>query len=425
MEGLVVMKQNKEKNRKRIVVKFGGSSLADHERILRAVTAVAKEAKKGTQIAVIVSAMGKTTDTLFHAAKNSSNGRLHKKDLDEILAMGERTSIRIIAAALKAQGVNSRYVDPHDPEWPIITDDLFSDANPILDTCYERAKQNVLPLVEDGVIPVIAGFVGRTKDNRVTTLGRGGSDTTAFILAKALEADELILVTDAEGIMSADPKVIDNPKRLPEIDVSTLVGLADSGTKFIHRKALRYKDASVKVRVIKHIHGDLNAEGTLIKGALSSDLDVELASPSPSLSITVVGKGVSESPQVIKELAETVKNHAELLGLSLNYDSMILYVSENSNSKLLLEKVHEVILNHEETLAMSVRKQLAFLKIKGVGLEQTPGLTGRISEALRVNCINIFGLMTITSSILLFVKWDEREKALNLVRNALRDDRKC
>lgn len=419
------MKQNKEKNRKRIVVKFGGSSLADHERILRAVTAVAKEAKKGTQIAVIVSAMGKTTDTLFHAAKNSSNGRLHKKDLDEILAMGERTSIRIIAAALKAQGVNSRYVDPHDPEWPIITDDLFSDANPILDTCYERAKQNVLPLVEDGVIPVIAGFVGRTKDNRVTTLGRGGSDTTAFILAKALEADELILVTDAEGIMSADPKVIDNPKRLPEIDVSTLVGLADSGTKFIHRKALRYKDASVKVRVIKHIHGDLNAEGTLIKGALSSDLDVELASPSPSLSITVVGKGVSESPQVIKELAETVKNHAELLGLSLNYDSMILYVSENSNSKLLLEKVHEVILNHEETLAMSVRKQLAFLKIKGVGLEQTPGLTGRISEALRVNCINIFGLMTITSSILLFVKWDEREKALNLVRNALRDDRKC
>lgn len=425
MEGLVVMKQNKEKNRKRIVVKFGGSSLADHERILRAVTAVAEEAKKGTQIAVIVSAMGKTTDTLFNAAKNSSNGMLHKNDLDEILAMGERTSIRIIAAALKAQGVNSRYVDPHDPEWPIITDDLFSDANPILDTCYEIAKQNVLPLVEDGVIPVIAGFVGRTKDNRVTTLGRGGSDTTAFILAKALEADELILVTDAEGIMSADPKVIDDPKRLPEIDVSTLVGLADSGTKFIHRKALRYKDASVKVRVIKHIHGDLNAEGTLIKGALSSDLDVELASPSPSLSITVVGKGVSENPQVIKELAETVKNHAKLLGLSLNYDSMILYVSENSNSKLLLEKVHEVILNHEETLAMSVRKQLAFLKIRGVGLEQTPGLTGRISEALRVNCINIFGLMTITSSILLFVKWNEREKALNLVRNALRDDKTC
>ncbi|MDH5690079.1 MAG: aspartate kinase [Candidatus Bathyarchaeota archaeon] len=416
------MIQNHEKNRKRIVVKYGGSSLADHERILKAVTAVAEEAKKGTQIAVIVSAMGKTTDTLFHAAKNASNGKVKKRELDEILAMGERTSIRIIAAALKAQGVNSRYVDPHDPEWPIITDDVFSDANPILDACYERARQNVLPLVEKGVVPVIAGFVGRTKDNKVTTLGRGGSDTTAFILAKALEADELIMVTDSEGIMSADPKIIGNPKRLPEIDVNTLVGLADSGTKFIHRKALRYKTSSVKVRVIKHSHGNLNAEGTVIKGALSTELDIALANPSPALSITVVGKGVSEQPQVIKELTETVKNLAELLGLSVNYDSMILYVSENANSNLLLEKVHEVILKHEETLAMSVRKQLAFLKIKGVDLEKTPGLTGRIAEALRLNAVNIFGLMTITSSILLFVNWKEREKVIKLVRNALKGD---
>jgi len=422
MEDLIVMIQNHEKNRKRIVVKYGGSSLADHERILKAVTAVAEEAKKGTQIAVIVSAMGKTTDTLFHAAKNASNGKVKKRELDEILAMGERTSIRIIAAALKAQGVNSRYVDPHDPEWPIITDDVFSDANPILDACYERARQNVLPLVEKGVVPVIAGFVGRTKDNKVTTLGRGGSDTTAFILAKALEADELIMVTDSEGIMSADPKIIGNPKRLPEIDVNTLVGLADSGTKFIHRKALRYKTSSVKVRVIKHSHGNLNAEGTVIKGALSTELDIALANPSPALSITVVGKGVSEQPQVIKELTETVKNLAELLGLSVNYDSMILYVSENANSNLLLEKVHEVILKHEETLAMSVRKQLAFLKIKGVDLEKTPGLTGRIAEALRLNAVNIFGLMTITSSILLFVNWKEREKVIKLVRNALKGD---
>ncbi|MCW4034465.1 MAG: aspartate kinase [Candidatus Bathyarchaeota archaeon] len=419
------MTQNKMKNNKRIVVKYGGSSLADHERIIRAVTAVANEAKRGTQVAVIVSAMGKTTDTLLHAAKNTSNGNLKNHDLDEILAMGERTSIRIISAALRAQGINSRHVDPLDAEWPIITDDVFSDANPIRDVCYQKAKQTILPLVESGVVPVIAGFIGKTQDNKVTTLGRGGSDTTAFILAKALDADELILVTDAEGIMSADPKVIKNPERIAEIDVNTLVGLADSGTKFIHRKALRYKEASVKVRVIKHIHGDLNAKGTIIKGALSTDLDVELASPDPAMSITVVGNGLSENPDVIKELTETVKNHAELLGLSLNYDSIILYVSENENSEALLENVHNVIVEHNETLAMSVKRQLVFMKIKGVGLEKTPGLTGRISEALRMNCINIFGLITITSSILLFVNWSEKDKTLKLVRNALRDDKTC
>ena len=225
--------------------------------------------------------------------------------------------------------------------------------------------------------------------------------------------------------MTADPKIIQNPKRIPEIEVSTLVGLADSGTKFIHRKALRYKDASVKVRVIKNTYGDLNVEGTSITGALANDLNVELTSGSPVLMITVVGKGVSEQPQVIDELTNTVKIHSKLLGLSLNLDSLILYSSENENSDVLLEKVHEVILSHPETLAMSIRKQLAFLTVKGVGLEKTPGLTGKIAETLRLNCINIFGLMTITSSILLFVEWEEKDKVLKLVKDALNGDEKC
>jgi len=419
------MNQSNVERRKRIVVKYGGASLADHERILKAVTAVAKEAKKGTKIAVIVSAMGKTTDLLFSAAKNASNGKVGKGELDEILAMGERTSIRIFSVALKAQGVESRYFDPLDPDWPIITDDNFTDANPILDKCREKIRQHVLPLVEKGVVPVIAGFVGRTPDDRTTTLGRGGSDTTAFILAEALKADELILVTDAEGIMSADPKIISKPERLREIDVNTLVGIADSGTKFIHRKALRYKDQSVKVRVISHSHGDLNTEGTLIKGALSTELDVALASQSPAASITIVGRGLSEKPKIMQELTQTVRAQTHLLGLSLNYDSVILYVAEKEDLKALLEEVHETISKHEETIAMSVRKQLAFLKVKGVDLEETPGLIGKITETLRLNKINIFGLLTITSSILLFVNWSEKEKALNLVKNSLRGNQKC
>jgi len=416
------MREINAERRKRIVVKYGGTSLADHERILKAVTAVAKEAEKGTQIAVIVSAMGRTTDMLLHAAKNASYGKIGKGELDEILAMGERTSIRIFAVALKAKGIESRYFDPSDPDWPIITDDTFSDANPLLEKCEKRIRQFVLPLVEKGIVPVIAGFVGRTLDEEITTLGRGGSDTTAFILAKALGADELILVTDAEGIMSADPKIINKPKTLRDIDVNTLVGLADSGTKFIHRKALRYLDPSVRVRVIGHTHGNLNTEGTLIKGALSTELDVALASRSPATSITVVGRGVSEKPEIIKELTERVKAHAPLLGLSLNYDSIILYVSEEGDSKSLLEEVHETILKHEETIAMSVRKNLAFLKVKGVGLEETPGIIGKISGTLRLNDINIFGLLTITSSILLFMEWNEKERALKLVKDALQGD---
>jgi len=418
------MKQFSIKRCKRIVVKFGGASLADHERMLRAVTAVAKEAVKGTQIAVVVSAMGRTTDLLLNAARNASSGNVKKGELDDILAMGERTSIRIVTAALKAKGVKSRYFDPLDEDWPIITDDNFTNANPIEKQCIEKIRQNILPLVDKGIVPVIAGFVGRTLDGKITTIGRGGSDATAFILAKALAANELVLVTDAEGIMSADPKVIQNPKRLGKIDVHMLVGMADSGTKFIHRKALRYKDPSINARVINHAHGDLNVEGTLVTGGFSTELDVIVASNSPAASITVVGCGVSEKPKIIQELAEKVKASATMLGLSVNYNSIILYLTEEGNLDLVFEKIHEAILGHKETLAMSVREQLAFIKVSGVGLEETPGIIGKISETLRVNEINIFGIVTITSSILLFVDWTQRETALNLIKQSLRGGKK-
>ena len=151
--------------------------------------------------------MGKTTDVLMTTAKNASNGKLEKKDLDDILSMGERTSIRIFSTALKTNGAESCYFDPIDSNWPIITDSAFQNANPILKDCEKNIRECMLPLMEKGVIPVVAGFLGKTKDGKITTLGRGGSDTTAFILAEALGADEIVLVTDADGIMSGDPKI--------------------------------------------------------------------------------------------------------------------------------------------------------------------------------------------------------------------------
>jgi len=409
-----------EKSGKKIVVKFGGSSLADHEKLSKAVAAVVNEAAKGTRIVVVVSAMGKTTDLLMNTAKNTSNGKLEKHELDDILSMGERTSVRIFAAALRTNGLESCYLDPLDDRWPIITDAAFSNANPLLKECEKRIREYVLPIVEKGIVPVIAGFVGRTIDGKITTLGRGGSDTTAFILAEALKADEVVLVTDADGILSGDPKIVANPKRLSEIDVSTLVGLADSGAKFIHSKALKYKPQSINVKVINHAYGNLSQKGTLITGALATELDVEIAHPSPVAEITIVGHSVSENPQIISEIVEKAKAHASLVGMSMNTNSVILYVSQEKNIDTLFKEIHNITLNNTETIAMAVKKDLAFLKTSGVGLEETHGLIGKISENLRVNEMNIYGILTITSSILLFVDWSEREKALQLIRNSLR-----
>ncbi len=416
------MDESNVKRCKRLVVKYGGASLADGQRMLKAVTAITNEAARGTQVVVVVSAMGKTTDFLLQAAKDASDGKIGKEELDDILVTGERTSIRIFTAALKTRGVKSRYLDPLDHDWPIITDDVFSNANPILGQCEERIRQHVLPLIEEGVVPVVAGFVGRTPDGRITTIGRGGSDTTALILAKALRADEVVMVTDAEGVMSTDPKLVNNSKRLPRIDASTLAGLADSGVKFIHGKALKYKDPSINVRIISYTHGSLGAGGTVITGALPAEIDVGIGNSSPTMSITVVGHGVSEEPVIVKELIEKVKARTQLLGFSADCNSIILYVPEGRDSDSLLEAIHETILRHEQAIAMAVRKQLAFLTIRGVGLEETPGITGKISEVLRLSGINIFGILTITSSILLFVNWDERETVLDLIKRSLRGD---
>ena len=407
-------------NNKKIVVKFGGSSLSDHERLLKAVVAVVNEAKKGTRIAVVVSAMGKTTDVLMATAKNASNGKLEKKDLDDILSMGERTSIRIFAAALKTNGVESCYFDPIDNNWPIITDSAFQNANPILKDSEKNIRECILPIMEKGIIPVVAGFLGKTKDGKITTLGRGGSDTTAFILAEALNADEIVLVTDADGIMSGDPKTVSNPERLREIDVNTLVGLADSGAKFIHSKALKYKPKNINVRVINHAHSNLTKEGTVITGALASELDAEMAHPFPVAEITVIGNGISANPQIIQEMVEKTKQNSLLLGMSMNTNSIILYASQEKNLDALFNDIHEITKSNKETIAMAVKKDLVFIKTSGVGLEETHGIIGKISEDLRLNGINISGILTITSSILLFVDWNEREKALKLIKNSLR-----
>jgi aspartate kinase len=410
-----------EKSGKKIVVKFGGSSLADHEKLGKAVAAVAKEVTKGTRIAVVVSAMGKTTDMLINTMKNTSNGKLEKRELDDILSMGERTSVRIFAAALRTNGIESCYLDPLDDTWPIITDAAFSNANPILEECEARIRKHVLPIVEKHVVPVIAGFVGRTTDGKITTLGRGGSDTTAFILAEALNADEVTLVTDADGIMSGDPKIVSNPRRLSEIDVSTLVGLADLGAKFIHSKALKYKPQSIAVKVINHAYSDLSQNGTLITGSLTTELDVEIAHPKPVAEITIVGSRVSEKPQILMEIVEKTEAQAPLLGMSMNMNSVILYVAQGENIDKLFDQIHNITLNNPETIAMAVKKDLAFLKTSGVGLEETHGLIGKISENLRVNQINIYGILTITSSILLFTDWSEHEEALQLIRRSLKE----
>jgi aspartate kinase len=302
---------------------------------------------------------------------------------------GNAPAYAIFAAALRNNGADACYFDPMDSKWPIITDESFQNANPLLKECSKNIKEGVLPIVEAGTIPVIAGFVGKTKEGKITTLGRGGSDTTAFLLAEGIGADQVVLVTDAEGIMSSDPKIIAAPELLPTINVNTLVGLADSGAKFIHSKALKYKPKDIDVKVISNQHGDLSRPGTIITGALAWELDAEIANATPVAEITVIGDGLSANPRVVTEIIEKVREHTMLLGMSMNTNSVIVYVAQENNIHNLFNEIHKITVSNKETIAMAIKKDLVFIKTSGVGLEETQGIIGKISEDLRVAGINI------------------------------------
>jgi aspartate kinase len=279
----------------------------------------------------------------------------------------------------------------------------------------------VIPLLDWGTVPVIAGFVGRSTDGKVSTIGRGGSDTTAFIIARAIGAYEVILVTDADGILSADPKLVPTAHKLDKIDVRALIGLADSGTKFIHRKALRYKDPDIPVRVINQERGDLEADGTVITGGISTEIEVTFADSTQAMAVTIAGKGISENPDILANVLREIRKHSMLDGLSANFDSVIFYIPQKT-SDTVLNAIHNVITAYGEALAMAVQPNLAFLKVKGVGLEDTPGIIGRISFHLRENDINIFGMLTLASSILVFVGWDDKELALRLMKQVVKGE---
>ncbi|OYT45182.1 hypothetical protein B6U84_02665 [Candidatus Bathyarchaeota archaeon ex4484_40] len=250
--------------RGRVVVKFGGACLSNGEKVRKAAGKVVESGYK--EVVVVVSAMGDTTNRLIEIMKQI--GTVAPEDYSEVVSMGERTSARIFSAALKAQGADSKYFEPSQDEWPIITDSNFTDAKPLLEETCRRVKAHLEPLLGK-VIPVVCGFLGRDEHGRVTTLGRGGSDTTALLLANCLKAEEVILVKETEGVMSADPKIVPDAKPLPKLDIHEMFTLAYGGAKIVKAEALKYKLPNQRLRVVR-FSNSLKSGGTEIVGVFNS-----------------------------------------------------------------------------------------------------------------------------------------------------------
>src|SRR6266545_3392561 len=208
------------------VMKFGGTSVGNAECIRRVADIVARAAGEGPVVAV-VSAMGGVTNRLMEAAQASTSGDT---------SAGERLSARLLASALRESGVDATAVEAIEL---IVTDNHSGRAEPLMAETRERATARLEPLLAERSVPVVTGFIGATVDGKLTTLGRGGSDYSATILGAALDAKEIIIWTDVDGVLTADPRLVAEARTLQEISYNEAAELAYFGAKVLHPKTLR------------------------------------------------------------------------------------------------------------------------------------------------------------------------------------------
>lgn len=385
---------------KRVVVKLGGSVLSKPEDFIRAATIVKKDFEQGNEMLLVVSAMKGQTDSLIEMARKIGAS---EDMMDAIAGLGEVLSARLMAAALNSIGVPSVAVDPSSPLWPVYTDESHGDANPDLHTTCGATISNLAPLMGK-VVPVVCGYVGKTREGKLTTLGRGGSDTTAVLLASCLKADEVVLVKDSKGVMSADPKVVEEARQLGRLSAEEALTLSIGGAKVLHHKALRYISPTLRVRVVSIDEGSFIRGGTVIEGHIP-DLKVEVHDRPVSM-ITLLTDG--DYPEGLKIRG--------LLSESRLDRAMILYV--DAQVEEAVRELHGLV-EGGAVKAISVKRNLAMIKIWGGSIEDIPGVISKIAEPLASMGVNIHGMQTVHNKIAVFIDWDRREAAAKELESVL------
>ena len=396
-----------------LVVKFGGAALSTRERVEHAAELVAQEVRKGSKVVTVVSAMGSTTDTLLQLFKEAGAPQF----MDEILSMGERTSARVFSTTLLTKGVKATFLDPSQDNWPILTDSNYGNARIIVQESCRRIRQVLEGLLDEFDVVVVPGFVGRDQDGNVTTLGRGGSDSTAFILASALNPKDTILVTSVSGIMSADPRLVKSARRLEELTTEELAALADVGVKFIHKSSLKYIPPSLKVRVISYDSESLSDGGTLIL-ASTPPLSMEVINGSIS-AVMFVGRSLRAVGRAMDVLRSVDASEPRLLGIVANNREVLAYFSESLREETV-QKMHDEFLLGEDAVGLAVRQGLRGILIRGTDLHETPGVLYRISAPMAKEGINIHGILTLGSYFIVLLPEEYVEKAFRLLEEAFR-----
>ena len=397
-----------------IIQKYGGSSLASPQNIREAAQRVVRRSQQGVRLVVVVSAMGDTTDDLIELAHQVS-ARPDGRDLDLLISTGETVSAALLSMALKSLGQDA--ISLSGAQAGIQTDGYYSQAH-ILDINSQRMERE---LARSKVV-VVAGFQGieRTSED-VTTLGRGGSDTTAVALAARLKAKICEIYTDVEGIYTADPRVVPEARKLSEIDYEEMLELASYGSKVIHPRAVEIgKLYQIPILVAgsgSQSCGTLILEGVNMEAknkvrGVTFDMDVA--------KITVVG--IPDKPGIVTSLFEPLARS------NINVDTIVQNASVQGITDLTFtvsrgdtEKTLEIILPVTESVkAQKVvhSTNLGKVSIVGVGMQNAPGYAARMFHTLYEAGVNIELITTSEIRITCIVEEDKIPTAVRSLHRA-------
>jgi len=263
------------------------------------------------------------------------------------------------------------------------------------------------------VVPVITGFLAQAPDGSLTTLGRGGSDTTAVMLGKYMDADEVVIVTDVEGVMTGDPRVVEGARNVGEITVDELRNLSFRGAEVVAPSALAYKEGNMGVRVVHYQHGDLLTGGTQVEGQFRSLVDMR---DEPLACMTVAGRAIRNSPGVLQELTTALgQGDINVDAVASGMDSITFYVDERQAEEA--ETVlHREVVDQEPLSSITVDDGIAVIRVTGGQLPNQPGVLSDIIDPLSEEGINILDVITSATSIAVFVDWMDREAALEIMQ---------
>lgn len=414
----------------RRVVKFGGTSIATPELTLAAAQHVARLLELGEQVAVVVSAPGNATDLLLQAIYGASQNSAGFNEVCEYAALGEEQSVRLMCAALRSFGAQAQPFLPRNlATWPIIAE--LDDKSPLaaakinedrpFSLDQERTsglfQRHVLPPMRTGTVPVISGFFAVDNAQRVVALGRGGSDITAFIVGREVGADEVVVVTDVQGVLSADPKLAANPQFVDTLTLSELEMISNAGARVIHPRALRFASASQHVRLVDYRELDrLEQSGTSVIGA--SETTLYHSSEELSM-ITVVGD-LGELIAVQDTILDWLKSQQlKLYAASMSRRFSCVFFPTSVAAKIFNSLYDTLTQRHAGLTNVSMRNGLGELRLRSAQFLDQPGVLAEITGLLANARINIIEMITGLTDISVFIQQNDLPRAQAILERVL------